>query len=172
MRNIAIGILMIILLSILLEPMRELVNLMREQIAVGTALSNAARIAKDGGLEYESQRKLDAKINEERFAKYFARAFSDAMDLTWTNKADNNPRYLKFKSNDGRYNDFTVELEFEEKTDYENYDSPHLVKTIVDMKAETEYKFKTKYLKLAEDAGEDVATKLTSERTLILTIKN
>ncbi|WMT42040.1 hypothetical protein RE628_06280 [Paenibacillus sp. D2_2] len=161
------GILLIILLSIILEPMREMLNLTVEKIKLGTAITNAARSAKDRSLEYDSQKNLDAQVDQEKFAGYFADAFEDALNLTCTNKKESYG-YLKFKSNDGKYNDFIVTLEYKEKEDLYT----EQVVTKVEMKAESEYKFKTKYLKMAEDASEDVATQLISERTLILSIKN
>ncbi|MEK5479440.1 hypothetical protein NYE70_21325 [Paenibacillus sp. FSL R5-0407] len=167
MRNIAIGILVVILVSVLLQPLGEFMSITKEKISIGTALTNAARAAKDRSLEYQFQRDLDATVNEKRFAQYFAGAFEDALNLTWTNK-DENSYFLEFKSNDDKYNDFSISLEFEEEEDWETEQKV----TTVKMKAETEYKFKSKYLQLAEKAGEDVATKLTSERTLILSIKN
>lgn len=167
MRNIAIGILMVILLSILLEPMREIMNLTVEKIKLGTAVTNAARSAKDRSLEYDFQKNLDAQVNQGKFTEYFGENFESALNLTWTNKYESD-YYLKFTSNDGKYNDFIVSLNYEDKTDLDT----EQVVTTVKLKAESDYKFKTKYLKMAEDASQDVATKLISERTLVLSIKN
>lgn len=85
MKNIAIGVLVVILASVLLEPLVELLNLGRENIILGTALSNSARSARDRSLEYEFQRNLDAKVNEDKFAEYFSDAFEAAMNVTHTN---------------------------------------------------------------------------------------
>lgn len=68
------------------------------------------------------------------------------MDLTLlTSDGDT----LEFKSNDSKYNDFQVTLNFSSVT---NYETEQLV-TKVEIKAESTYKFKTQYLKLAEAAG-------------------
>ncbi|MEC0329559.1 hypothetical protein P4H42_07980 [Paenibacillus macerans] len=167
MKNIAIGVLVVILASILLEPLVELLNLGRENIILGTALSNSARSARDRSLEYEFQRNLDAKVNEDKFAEYFSDAFEAAMNVTRKNPGASNTE-LEFRSNDGKYNDFTVKLDFDEKTDPER----EQVVTKVTLEAVSDYKFKTKYLKLAAAAGEDVDYQLKEERVLVLTITN
>lgn len=167
MKNVAIGVLVVVLATVLLQPIGEFMNLTREKISIGTALTNAARSAKDRSLEYDFQINLDAQVNEERFYRFFGESFEDALDLTWTNKGMDS-RLLKFTSDDGRYGEFTVELEVEEKVD----DSTEQIISIVHMTAETNYKFKTKYLQLAEAASNDVPTKLISKRELILSIKN
>jgi uncharacterized protein YueI len=164
MRNIALGLLMVVLLSIFIEPLVEFLNVYRERIVLGSALTNAARAAKNRSLVYESQRQLDAKVDEDRFVDLFSESFEDAMQLR-LEKRDGH--MLSFSSMDGKYNNFTVTLEFEETTDYSE-------RTIskVTVRAESDYKFKTKYLKLADDAGKDVAYKLIEERKLLLSVKN
>ncbi|MGG4554465.1 hypothetical protein [Paenibacillus humicus] len=167
MKNIAIAMLLLLLLSVLLEPMVELMYLGKEKIVLGTALGNAARSAKDRSLIYEFHRDLDASVDEEKFVEYFAEAFGDALKLTWTNQGLST-RELTFASANGKYNDFTVTVEFKEEM---NEATGQLV-TEVELKAQSEYKFQTKYLQLAEDAGQDVAYQLESERMLILSVKN
>ncbi len=104
-------------------------------------------------------------MDEEKFKQYFSDAFESAMDLTLlTSEGDT----LNFKSNNSIYNDFQVTLDFSTDT---NYETEQLV-TEVEIKAEAIYKFKTRYLKLAEAAGEDVDYKLISERTYLLSVKN
>ncbi len=155
---------MVILLSIFIEPLVEFLNVYRERIVLGSALTNAARAAKNRSLVYESQRQLDAKVDQDRFVDLFSESFEDAMQLR-LEKRDGHT--LSFSSMDGKYNDFTVTLEFEETTDYSK-------RTIskVTVRAESDYKFKTKYLKLTDDAGKDVAYKLIEERKLLLSVKN
>ncbi|GAA0136998.1 hypothetical protein YSY43_38390 [Paenibacillus sp. YSY-4.3] len=167
MKNIAVALLLLLLLSVLLEPMAELLYLGKEKIALGSALSNAARSAKDRSLVYEFHRDLDARVDEDKFVKYFAEAFENALKLTWTNEGLST-RELTFASTNGKYNDFTVTVEFKEEM---NELTEQLV-TEVELKAQSEYKFQTKYLQLAEDAGQDVAYQLESERMLILSVKN
>lgn len=167
MKNVAIGLFVVFLTTVLLQPIAEFMNLTREKITIGTALTNAARSAKDRSLEYDFQINLDAQVNEDRFYRYFGEAFEDALDLTWSNKGLDR-HSLKFTSEDGRYGEFTVELEIEEKVD----DSTEQHFSIVHITAETNYQFQSKYLQLAEAASNDVSTKLISKRELILSIKN
>jgi hypothetical protein len=165
MRNLAIGILAIILVSIAVEPLVEMGVVFREKVVLSTAISNACRAAKDRSLEYELLRGLDAKINEERFKEYFSDAFESALNVSEQSRDDNT---LTFTSNDGRYNDFTVSLDF---SDEENMETGQQVSE-VDVKAQATYKFKTRYLKLAEEAERDVGYQLISERNYILSVKN
>ncbi|OMD41070.1 hypothetical protein BSK52_11585 [Paenibacillus odorifer] len=165
MKNIAIGIMLVFFLSVIIEPLVEMALVFKENVVLSTAINNACRVAKDRSLEYESLRGLDAEIDEEKFKEYFSDAFESAMDLTLlTSDGDT----LEFKSNDSKYNDFQVTLNFSSVT---NYETEQLV-TKVEIKAESTYKFKTQYLKLAEAAGEDVDYKLISERTYLLSVKN
>ncbi|HEX9058743.1 MAG TPA: hypothetical protein VF941_01035 [Clostridia bacterium] len=164
MKNIAIGLLMVVLLSVLVEPMVEIANVMREKIVLGTALSNACRAAKDRSLIYEKQRDRNAEIDQDMFKDYFAEAFESAMNVT---RKPTTGSDLTFTSNDGKYNTFTVTLDIVSSTD------PVTEQTVtqVNAKAESKYKFKTKYLKLAE-GSESVGYDLTSERMLLLRVRN
>lgn len=161
----AIGILLVILASILIEPLAELVNVFRERLVVSTAVNNAVRAAKDRSLEYELLRGLDAEIDESRFKAYFETAFEDAMHMTRT---DSDAGAMVFTSDDGKYNDFRVALAFDVK---EDLGSGQRV-TEVDVKVESDYKFKTKYLKLAEDANKDTGFQLIAQRSFVVSVKN
>ncbi|MFB9324445.1 hypothetical protein ACFFSY_00630 [Paenibacillus aurantiacus] len=165
MRNMAIGILLVILASILIEPLAELANVFRERLTVSTAVNNAVRAAKDRSLEYELLRGLDAKIDESRFKAYFEIAFEDAMNMTRTGSDGD---AMIFRSDDGKYNDFRVALAFDAKEDLASGQTV----TEVDVTVESDYKFKTKYLKLAEDANKDAGFKLIAERSFVVSVKN
>lgn len=167
MKNIAIAMLLLLLLSVFLEPVVELMYLGKEKVVLGSALSNAARSARDRSLNYEFHRDLDASVDEDKFVKYFAKAFCDALKLTWTNEGLST-RELIFESTNDKYNEFTVTVEFTE----EKNEITELITTKVELKAQSEYKFQTKYLRLAEDAGQDVAYQLESQREFTLSVKN
>ncbi|MNJ27956.1 hypothetical protein D3C77_224790 [compost metagenome] len=167
MKNIAIAMLLLLLLSVFLEPVVELMYLGKEKVVLGSALSNAARSARDRSLNYGSQRDLDASVDEEKFVAYFAKAFCDALKLTWTNEGLST-RELTFESTNDKYNEFIVTVEFTE----EKNEITELITTKVELKAQSEYKFQTKYLRLAEDAGQDVAYQLESQREFTLSVKN
>lgn len=153
---------MVLLLSVLVEPLVEIANVMREKIILGTALTNACRAAKDRSLEYEKWRQLDAEINQDTFKDYFSDAFEDAMNVT---RNPTSGSIMTFQSNDGKYNTISVKLDFTIKTEEGRSISE------VNARAESLYKFKTKYLKLAESAGVD-GYHLTGERMLLISIRN
>ncbi|MCJ8011823.1 hypothetical protein MUG84_08715 [Paenibacillus sp. KQZ6P-2] len=165
MRNIALGLLMVILLSILVEPMVEIANVTREKIVLGAALSNALRASKDRSLRYDNMRSLDAIIDRERFKDYFAEAWSSAIKATLASRTGDT---MVFAPDNGKANEYIVTLDFAERTDAVTGQ----VVAEVKVKAETVYKFKTKYLKWAERAGNDVDYRLVGERKLLLTIRN
>lgn len=165
MRNIAIGLCLVIFLSFLVEPMVEIVNVTVEKIKLDAALSNAARVAKDRALLFERQRGLDAEIDPDRFIEYFSEAFEHGMNITCQSSSQD---VLVCTSSDGKYNDFVVSLSFSEETDL--YTEQKVSEVVV--KAETEYKFKTKYLKIANNTSQDVGYRLTGERKLVLSVKN
>jgi len=162
MKGFAKGILAIIVLSILIEPIFEVVNVIREKITINSALFNACRVARDMSLNYESHRDRDAVIDERMFQEQFSKAFSDAMGVTEIPTVGPN---LKFSSNHV-WNEFSVDIEIETRSDYTGQ-----TYTIVNARAETLYKYKTKYLKIAADAI-NLDLKLVGERKLLVSIKN
>lgn len=164
MRNIAVMILVVVMASIVIQPLVELANLFREKITVGSAVSNALRAARDRSLEYELLRGLDARVDEERFKDYFADAFGDTLNVSESNDSGNE---VTFTSNDGKFNDFTVRFEFVENTDLNGR-----MVTQVDIEARADYKFKTKALQLVEEAGSSGEVELISERTYVLSVRN
>lgn len=167
MRNVAIGLLVIVLGSIITQALIEVVNVGREKIIIGTAISNSARAAKDRSLKYEYQRDLHAVVDEGTFVEYFADAFENSLNLTLSNPDQGNHNLI-FKSNDGKYHDIVITLDFLEEDD----SATEQMVSKVTMEAESQYKFKTKPMQFAEDAGKDVDYKIVEKRTLILSIKN
>ncbi|NGM82823.1 hypothetical protein G5B47_10400 [Paenibacillus sp. 7124] len=164
MRNIAVAILVVIMASIVIEPLVELANVFREKVTVGSAVSGALRAARDRSLEDELLRELDARVDEERFKEYFADSFGDALHVSESNDAGDE---VTFTSDDGKFNPFTVSFVFDEYTDLKGR-----IVTEVIVKAESQYKFKTKYLKLAESAGNSGEYKLVSEQKYLLSVRN
>lgn len=164
MRNIAIAILVVIIASVVIQPLVELANLFREKVTVGSAVSNALRAARDRSLEYELLRGLDARVDEERFKDYFADAFEDTLNVS---ESMNSGDTVTFTSKDGKFNDFTVVFDFVERTDLNGR-----VVTHVDIEARADYRFKTKALQLVEDAGSSGKVELISERTYVLSVRN
>ncbi|CAH1207680.1 hypothetical protein PAECIP111892_02964 [Paenibacillus auburnensis] len=157
-------ILVVIMASIVIQPLVELANLFREKVTLGSAVSNALRAARDRSLEVELLRGLDARVDEERFRDYFADAFEDTLNVS---VSDDSGDEVTFISNDGKFNDFTVRFAFVESTDLNGR-----VVTQVNIDARSAYKFKTKALQLAEEAGSSGEVELISERTYLLSVRN
>ncbi|GGG02805.1 hypothetical protein [Paenibacillus aceti] len=166
MRNVAIGLLILILGSVIVQPLIEIVNLGREKIILSSAIITSARSAKDRSLEYKFQRDLNAVVNEKLFAEYFADAFLKSMNLSLMSLDGVNE--YRFKPQNDKYNDIIVTLDFAEPGD--GISDQYV--TVVKMKAETEYKFKTKAMQLVEKMGINKKNTLVEERTLVLSIKN
>ncbi len=167
MKYYAILILTVICASVFVEPMIELLNLTQEKVVLGTAVTNACRAAKDRSMIYEKHRDLDAHADEEKFKDYFSEAFEAAVKADCTGRTGDVMTFAPRPGND-RFGTFTVRLEFVNSVDA----ATEQEKTAVKVNAEAVYRFKTNYLRLAEDAGEDVEYKLKSERMLLLTVKN
>lgn len=173
MKNIAIGILLVILMSIIIEPMVETANVLREKILLGSALSTSFRVAKDrsftvsdesGQAQYDSRRELDAIVDKNLFIKHFSEAFEDAMNLELFSAYGDE---LVFVCKNDKYNDFIVTIEITENTDVM---SGQIVSEVM-VTAESEYNFKTRYLKLAESTLSSNYM-LTGERKFFLFVRN
>jgi hypothetical protein len=157
-----VGLLLVILLSVWVEPLVEIANVMREKIMLGSALTNACRAAKNRSLVYEKQRDLDAEVDPNLFRDYFSEAFEDALNLTRTTTAGDT---ITFTSNDGKYHPFEVTIQFQTESELGRETSK------VSVEARSKYLFKTKYLKLASSAiSSDY--EMVSNRMLILAVRN
>lgn len=164
MRSLAAGILLVIVVSIILQPLVELVNLTREKIVLGAALANAGRAAKHQSIASLHLRNRDAVVNEGQFRQWFADAFESALNLSLVKV---NGNVLQFRSVDGHYKDIIVTLAFETGIDRRTGRTT----TRVRMKAETDFPFRTRYLQLAANARGTQYT-LTSENLLVIGVLN
>ena len=166
MRSLAAGILLLIVASVLLQPLVEQVNITREKIVLRAALANAGRAAKHESVMDIHLRNRDAVVDEGRFRQSFAEAFEKALNLSLKNNAGNG-NALTFSSNDGRYNDINVTLQFETEED----DRTGQTISRVRMKAETDFPFRTRYMQLAANARGTRYT-LTGESLLVIGVLN
>lgn len=166
MRSIAFGLVMVVLLSFLVVPLVEVACLMREKVIVSTAVSNSCRSAKDTSLREEAMQDLDAVVDKKRFMEYYADTFCKILNLDVA-AMDVAGGVINFTSKDGRYNDFLVIVQTADSIDL----SEQTVSR-ADIRVESVYKFKTKYLQLAERAYPDLSYKLTAKRSLDLSVKN
>ena len=160
MKNFAIAILLVILLSIVIEPLVEMMEVGREKILLNSALYNSYRVAVLS-LDSEMIRDLDARTKEDALIDKFSGVFEEAMIVS---RISRNGNTLVFSSIDGKYNDITVTVNVgtDWLTDRE--------RSIVRVKAETRYKFKTKYLKAVSGTVTDYF--LTSDKEYTFSIKN
>lgn len=165
MRLVAYGLLLIVLLPVIIEPLVEVSYVLKEKIAIGSAISNASRSAKNRSLIMEDMRNLDARVDQDLFKDYFAEAFADALNLTKSQAVGNT---LTFVANDAKYDDFVVILNFANKTD----SMSGRVVSEVHVEAKTTYKYKTAYLRMADNAFGLSNYELVSERMLLLEIRN
>lgn len=155
---------MVVLLSILVEPLIETANVMREKIIIGSALTNSCRAAEERCIDFEEQRDMDVEIDSELFKDYFSEAFESAMNVTRTPASGTT---MTFTSDDDKYNTFTVTLDILSTVDALSGKSI----TEIEVKSRTQYKFKTRYLTLAEGAS-GMSYDILSERMLLLRVRN
>ncbi len=167
MKNIAIGILLLILLSVLLQPLIEISNVMREKVLLSSAMNNASRVARDSSYTYEFHRDLHGVLDLETFRSEFSEVFQSAMEVKRTSTVGNT---MIFTSDNDKFHPIHITLDFREETDYLTVTEQ--TTTIVDITAETKYKFKRRLLALAESAGFDLDYYLIEERKFILQVKN
>lgn len=162
MKGFAKGILAIILVSLLLQPLIEVINVMREKIIISSALWNACNASSKTSMIYENQRDRDVVIDEILYKQYFTDAFENAMDVDLVSTTDNT---LIFSPNNNSFNDFIVYIYFDTNTEL------GLSITEVTAKAESLYKYKTKYLQTANDFS-NIEFSMVCERSILLKIRN
>ena len=159
MKTFAYMILMTIVVMIIIQPIMEVAEVCREQVMISSATSNAFRAARDRSLIYENQRELDAVAEIDDFMDYFAEAFADTLNLSIGTMSYGN---IEFYSYNDLYDDFTVEIDLYEETDFGGD-----VITTVEINVSTNYKFKNKILKMITEQYE-----LKQNRSYILSVKN
>lgn len=140
MKGIAYAILLVVTSSILLGPLVECFQLVAEKARLDSAINNCGRLAIITSLEDDTAKDIEAEIDLEKFMDTFSTSFESSLNLSLEDTATTDLLEEKmgvahFISNDGRYNDFTVNLTI-------NKDRPDLCEVFVLSK----YKFKTKYL--------------------------
>ncbi|TCK90647.1 hypothetical protein EDC19_2416 [Natranaerovirga hydrolytica] len=164
MKSIAIGLLTVILAVIIIEPLVEVANVMREKITISSAISNALKAANNRSLEITSLRDRDVTLDESLYVEYFAEAFEDALNLSHLETKDN---HLLFRSNDGQYNDFAVTINIQTQSELE---TDQLI-TKINIRAVSEYNFKTKRLKMLGGSIHN-SYELVTERISLLKLRN
>ncbi len=162
MKNFAYAILLVIFLSIVIEPLVEIMEVGREKILLNSALYNSYRVAVLT-LDSEMIRDLDARTKENDLIEKFSDAFEEAMEVTQINRSGNT---LEFRSDAGKYENIIVTVTLNEYND--SLTERGVSK--VSITAKTKYKFKTKYLK--EVAARVPDYFLISDKSYTFSVKN
>jgi len=133
-------ILAVFLLSIAVTPLVEVFLAGRDKILLSSTLHNSFRAAREASYSYMAMRDIDAVADKEVFLKCFADTFAASYGMDCKNP-EANP--LKFVSPDGAFNDFDVFVDFQN-----DYGDGGAVLTTVTVTAESEYKFRTVYMRM------------------------
>jgi len=133
-------ILAVFLLSIAVTPLVEVFLAGRDRLVLSSTLHNSSRAAREASYAYLAMRDIDAVADEETFLRYFAETFAASYGMGCKNPAANP---LKFVSPDGAYNDFDVFVAFQTE-----YGDGGAILTTVTVTAESEYRFRTAYMRL------------------------
>jgi len=161
MKGIAKGILAVIIVFIFLQPIVEVINVLREKIIISSAVWNACNAAAESSIVYENFRDRDVVIDEELFKEYFAEAFENAMDADYVSSED----ILTFVPYNDIFNDITVYISFDAGLENE------LMTVKITARAETLYKYKTNFLQLTNRYS-NLDFNMICERSIFLRNRN
>ena len=171
MKGIALSILITMLTAAFLQPLIETANVLKEKIALETAVLNSCRAAKNNSLlEVVSDDNygisdLDAYISVERFKAHFARAFADTLNLDETIYSS----HMSFTSPSNRWNQINVWVSLDDYDSGGRFEGRSVSKIIV--RLETNYVFRTNLLQAAVGDGGN-SYKITIERPILVQIIN
>lgn len=164
MKNFAIAIFLTLMLALLIEPMVDVANILREKILISSAVNNACRASKDRSLTYGDFRDLNAVIDHTVFVDQFADNFAESFDAVCTEKSS---IFMKFRPTSTNFDDLTMDLTFTEAQDEDK------TITTIHVMTKTRYKFKTKFLKQADASGLSGGPCIIKcDNTYVMTIRN
>jgi len=165
MKSTAIGILVVFLSVAFLQPMIETANVFKEKVALGAAILNCCRAAcnyalvDDVYLDWDrgSRPNLDAVIDKEKFAEYFAEAFGNTFDIGSPVIIGDVLEIIFPKSE--RWDEIKIRLSFEDMVDVDltdfydlGYDLGYNEATL-EITLTTPYVFRTKLLQQVMEAS-------------------
>jgi len=158
----AILILVAIISAAALQPIIEFANVLKEKIVINAAMVNSSRAAQVNAVNIWGMMDMQAHVDEERFAYYFAEAFSQSLNLTLTEhdvSMYGGETRLRFSSNDERFNDFEITVSMERRLydEYaaEFYGLPDRYITVVTINLATPYYFRTYWLRTVNGVSND-----------------
>lgn len=156
MKNMIIGILVVILIAAFIQPLMEFSNVLKEKVTLGAAILNSCRAARNNALAsvdyYDSFRNigdLNAYIEEDEFRRFFAEAFSQTLRV---DVIDNSVNPMRFRGNE-YWNEITVWVDFEYDTAEHKSDFSGRSISKATVEAETPYLFRTALLQAAASAS-------------------
>jgi len=155
-------VLALLLFSAILTPLTEVFVLGKDKLLLSSTLYNSFRAAKEASYFYHEMRNIDAVADEETFLRCFADTFATSYDMDC---ADATANPLRFTSYNDAFNDFVVYVVFDEAM------AGDAVITTVTITAESEYKFRTRYMQLA-NYGSSNPYLLARTRTFTMRIEN
>jgi hypothetical protein len=138
MKGFAYVILIVVIMTIILEPFMETIQVFVEKSKIDSAIRNSGRLAMSRSVKDTNRADLDSTVDLDAFRKRFNEGFAAALDLEVTSSSGNKSH---FKSMNNRFNDFDVEFII---------DPDQNKKGFWTVKAESKYKYKTRYLKYVE----------------------
>lgn len=165
MRSFAYTILFVILLAILIEPMVEMAIILEEKVVLGSAISSSCLAAKSESLMYEHMIEMDAVIDQVEFISQFSNNFSKIMDATCVSATASR---MVFKDNDVTNKNYTIDVDILQRVE------PLTQKIVTDLEihVETNYVYKTKYLKEADSSVGGLDYRIICDRGYIAIIEN
>ncbi|MCL2146651.1 MAG: hypothetical protein FWH52_02475 [Synergistaceae bacterium] len=143
MKGIAIAILIVLLLGVVIQPLIETSNVLKEKVTLGAAILSSCRAARGNALMDERMRDLNANIDEDIFKHYFAEAFSETLGVYLSSPSGLHGR-MEFTSPSGRWDQITVDLTLQ--SPHEIYFSGHEV-IQAEIYLSTPYVFRTPLLR-------------------------
>ncbi|MDR2711600.1 MAG: hypothetical protein LBB91_00615 [Clostridiales bacterium] len=179
MRSTAIGILVVFLSVAFLQPMIETANVFKEKVALGAAIRNCCRAASNYALvddvyvdwDRGSRPNLDAVIDKEKFAEYFAEAFGNTFEIGSPDIIGDFDTLIFPESE--RWDNIRIELDFEDmaglsSTDYDlGYNA-----AILTIELTTPYVFRTKLMQQAMGSLDKYDFTISENRKFMVKVIN
>ena len=176
MRSTAVGILIVFLSVVFLQPMLETANVLKDKVALGAAILNSCRAASSRALTDEDRRDLDAVTDKAKFAEYFAEAFSDTFNtaLEGMPSVSGDTVSMRFSACE-RWDRIDILLEFQDKASIDSsgmgYDLGYN-EAILDISLTTPYVFRTHLLQQVMNALPANIFIITENRRFVVRVIN
>ena len=157
MRNMAVGILIVVLIAAFIQPLIEIANVLKEKVTLGAAILNSCRAARNSALasgDYysggENMGDLNAFLDEDRFRSFFAEAFSETLGVDIVGMSANT---IHFAAN-ARWDsiDVRIDLEYDDASNFGLAFSGRGVSRAT-IQANSPYVFRTGILRSMADAS-------------------